>query len=81
MSLRMSASTPMVARATSQRRMNHRVASATPTATATEPTTHRPRGSWFRTGPSITALVINGTATVAARLSMATTIIAIQRAR
>jgi hypothetical protein len=77
----MSASTPIVARATSQRRMNHSAASATPTATAAEPSTHRPYGSRLRTGPSITARVINGMATVATRLVIATTTIATQRAR
>ena len=77
----MSASTPMVARATSQRRMNHSMASAIPSATAADPTTHSPPGSRWRTGPSMTALVINGIPTVAIRLNSATTIIAIQRAR
>ena len=37
----MSASTPMVARATSQRRMNHSTASETSTAVAAAPSTHR----------------------------------------
>ncbi len=71
----------MVARATIQRRMNHSTASEMPTATAAEPRTHSPCGSWWRTGPSITALVISGIATVAARLTTATTTMTIQRAR
>lgn len=41
----------------------------------------QPRWSWWRTGPSITALVISGIATVAARLLIAITSIAIHRAR
>ena len=77
----MSVSTPIVARAISQRRMNHSVASTTPTASAAVPSTHRPCGSRRCTGPSITALVINGMAMVATRLSSATPTIAIQRAR
>ena len=77
----MSASTPMVARDTSQRRMNHSTASVMPTAMAAEPSTHRPCGSRWRTGPSITALVTSGMATVAARLTTAMTSIEIQRAR
>ena len=71
----------MVARDTSQRRMNHSVASVIPTATAIEPSTHKPCWSWLRTGPSITALVISGMATVATRLAIAMTIMANQRAR
>ena len=77
----MSASTPIVARATSQRRMNHSTASATPTPIAAAPSIHSPCWSWCRTGPSITALVISGIAMVATRLASATTIIAIQRTR
>lgn len=61
--------------------MNHSTASVTPTAIAAAPTTHSARWSWWRTGPSITALVINGIATVAARLLIAMTSIAIHRAR
>ena len=71
----------MVARATSQRRMNHSTASETPTAIAAAPTSHSPCWSWCRTGPSITALVISGMATVATRLVIATASMAIQRAR
>ena len=77
----MPASTPMVARETNQRRTNHSSASAIPTAIAAEPSTHSPCGSRWRTGPSITALVISGMATVATRLTTAMTNIAIQRAR
>ena len=71
----------MVARATSQRRMNHSTASVIPTAIAAAPTSHSPCWSRCRTGPSITALVISGMATVATRLVIATTSMAIQRAR
>ena len=77
----MSASTPMVARATSQRRMNHSTASEMPTPIAAAPSSHRPCWSWCRTGPSITALVISGIATVATRLVIAIRTIAIQRTR
>ena len=77
----MSVSTPTVARDTSQRRMNHSRASATPTATAAEPSIHSPCGSRWCTGPSITALVINGIATVATRLTTAITTIATHRHR
>ena len=77
----MSASTPIVARAASQRRMNHSTASVIPIPTAAAPSSHRPCSSWWRTGPSITALVINGIEIVAARLASAITIIAIQRPR
>ena len=71
----------MVARDTSQRRMNHSVASAIPTPTAIVPSTHSPWESRFRTGPSMTALVISGMATVATRLAIAMTIMASHRAR
>ena len=77
----MSASTPMVARATSHRRMNHSTASEMPTPIAAAPSTHRPCWSWWRTGPSMTALVISGIATVATRLASATTTMAIHRTR
>jgi hypothetical protein len=77
----MSASTPMVARDTSQRRMNHSTASVMPTPIAAAPSSHSPCLSCCRTGPSMTALVISGMETVAARLASAVTIIAIQRTR
>lgn len=75
----MSASTPMVARATSQRRTNQSTASQISNATAANPSVHRPAASFSRTGPSMTALVISGTEMVAARLTKAATTIAIQR--
>ena len=71
----------MVARDTNQRRMNQSVASVIPTAIATAPNTHSPCWSRLRTGPSITALVISGMATVATRLAIAMTIMASQRTR
>ena len=77
----MSASTPIVARATSQRRMNHSTASEISTAVAAVPSTHNRCGSWCRTGPSITAFVISGIVTVATRLSSAATSIATHRTR
>src|SRR6202035_4680978 len=73
--------TPMVARATSQRLMNQSTASEIPTPIAAAPSIHRPRRSRWATGPSITALVISGIATVAPRLTIATATIAVHRAR
>ena len=77
----MSASTPMVAREISHRRRNHSTASEMPTPIAARPRIQSPRWSWWRTGPSMTALVISGIATVATRLTMATVSMAIHRTR
>lgn len=80
-SVRMSASTPMVACAISQRRTNHSSASVTPSAVAAVPSTHSSAWSRCSTGPSITALVISGITTVATKPSTATVTIVIHRAR
>ncbi|OOK70164.1 hypothetical protein BZL30_6033 [Mycobacterium kansasii] len=45
------------------------------------PSTHSPRWSWWRTGPSMTALVMIGIPTVATRLAVAATTMTIQRVR
>lgn len=77
----MSASTPIVARDTNQRRTNHKIASSMPTASAAVPSRHRPAWSRWAIGPSMTALVNNGMAIVAPTLMIATTNIAIHRTR
>ena len=71
----------MVAREISQRRRNHSTASVMPTPIAASPRTHSPRWSWWRTGPSMTALVISGIETVATRLTIATVSMAVHRTR
>ena len=77
----MSASTPMVARDINHRRRNHSTASVTPTPIAASPRIHSPRWSWWRTGPSMTALVMSGIETVATRLTTAMVSMAIHRTR
>ena len=64
-SVRIAVSVPSVARVTTQRRRNIRIASIAPSVVAKSPSAYRPRWSELAMGPSITALVASGTTMVA----------------